>query len=260
MYAVLMSGAGSVAVVMERLLAIVPLYACDALTELPSVAVMVKLYAPAAVGVPLIAPVEVSRLKPVGNAPDVTLKVTGAVPPEVCTVWLYALLSTGVGSVAVVIEIAETIAPLYDFEAVTEFASVAVTANAYAPAADGVPLIAPVDASSDRPAGNAPDVMLKVTGAVPPEVCTVWLYAAFMSGVGSVAVVIAIADTIEPLYDFEAVTKFASVAVTVKLYAPAALGVPPIAPVDVSSVSPAGSDPAVTANVTGAVPPDVCTV
>ena len=81
-----MSGTGSVAVVMARLFEIVPLYDCDAVTELLSVAVTVNAYAPAVVGVPLIAPVDVSKLKPFGNAPPVTANVTGAVPPDVPTV------------------------------------------------------------------------------------------------------------------------------------------------------------------------------
>lgn len=53
---------------------------------------------------------------------------------------------------------------------------------------------------------------------------------------------------------------FASVTVTVKLYGPAAVIVPLMTPVDGFSVNPAGSDPLVTANVNGAVPPDVSTV
>ena len=46
-----------------------------------------------------------------------------------------------------------------------------------------------------------------------------------------------------------------SVAVMVKLNVPPAVGIPESAPADVS-VTPAGSDPAVTANVYGPVPPD----
>jgi hypothetical protein len=47
---------------------------------------IVKLYAPAAVGVPVIAPVEVFKLNPVGSEPAETENVTGAVPPDVATV------------------------------------------------------------------------------------------------------------------------------------------------------------------------------
>ena len=77
------------------------------------------------------------------------------------------------------------------------------------------------------------------------------------SGVGSVAVVMASAETTVTLYDCDAVTLFASVAVIVKLYVPALVGVPLMTPVDAFSESPEGSAPAVSANVMGAVPPDV---
>ena len=81
-----------------------------------------------------------------------------------------------------------------------------------------------------------------------------------MSGVGNVVVVMLSVDAIVPLYDCVAVTEFASVASIVKLYEPAAVGVPLIAPVDVSKLKPVGSDPTDTENATGAVPPDVATV
>ena len=42
----------------------------------------------------------------------------------------------------------------------------AVTVNENVPAADGVPLITPVDSLSDKPVGNVPD-MLHVMGVVP---------------------------------------------------------------------------------------------
>jgi hypothetical protein len=40
--------------------------------------------------------------------------------------------------------------------------------NAEVPAAVGVPETTPVDAESERPAGNAPEVKLYVYGPVPP--------------------------------------------------------------------------------------------
>ncbi len=48
----------------------------------------VKLYAPAVVGVPLMTPVDVFRLKPAGSDPAEIENVIGAVPPLVVTVWL----------------------------------------------------------------------------------------------------------------------------------------------------------------------------
>jgi hypothetical protein len=80
-----MSGTGSVTVEMASADAIVPLYSCDAVTLFASFAVTVKLYAPEAPGVPLIVPVEVSKLKPDGKAPPEIENVTGAVPPLVAT-------------------------------------------------------------------------------------------------------------------------------------------------------------------------------
>jgi hypothetical protein len=47
---------------------------------------MVNAYAPAAAAVPVIAPVEAFKVNPVGNDPAETENVTGAVPPDVCTV------------------------------------------------------------------------------------------------------------------------------------------------------------------------------
>jgi hypothetical protein len=47
---------------------------------------------------------------------------------------------------------------------------VAVIVKLYVPALVGVPLMTPVDAFSERPAGNAPAVSAKVMGAVPPDV------------------------------------------------------------------------------------------
>jgi hypothetical protein len=255
-----MSGTGSVTVVIASAAAIVPLYACDAVTLLPSVAVIVKLYEPDAPGVPVIAPVDALSDNPFGSDPAVTAKVTGAVPPLVDTVWLYDVLMSGVGNVLVVIVSDAAIVPVYSFVAVTELASVAVIVKSYAPAADGVPVIAPVDVSSESPVGSDPAVTAKVTGAVPPLVGIVWLYDVLMSGVGNVLVVIVSDAAIVPVYSFVAVTELASVAVTVKSYAPAADGVPLIAPVVEPKDRPVGSAPALTENAIGAVPPLVATV
>ena len=86
MYAWPISGTGSVTVVTASAAAIVPLYDCVAVTEFASVALIVKLYVPDAPGVPLMAPVDVSKVRPLGNDPTETENVTGAVPPLVATV------------------------------------------------------------------------------------------------------------------------------------------------------------------------------
>src|SRR3954452_5548021 len=63
-----------------------------------SVAVMVKLNRPVAVGVPLIAPPLASD-KPPGRAPDVTANVYGPVPPDAVTLWpAYAVLKMPAGN------------------------------------------------------------------------------------------------------------------------------------------------------------------
>jgi hypothetical protein len=254
---VLITGAGSVAVVIASADTMVPPYVCVALTAFASVAVTVKLYAPGVVGVPLMTPLAAFSAKPAGSVPLLMLNATGAVPPDVCTDWLYGASIRGTGSVTVAIASAGTIVPLYVCVAVTAFASVAVTANVYGPEAPGVPLITPLDAFKVKPDGSDPDVMANVIGAVPPVVWIVCVYAVLTSGGGNVPVTIARLDAIVPLNERDAVTAFASVAATVKLYGAAIVGVPLIVPVDGSRLKPAGSDPDETVNVIGSVPPDV---
>jgi uncharacterized protein YqfA (UPF0365 family) len=53
-----------------------------------SVTCTVRLLVPASVGVPLITPVEASRLRPVGRLPSVTDQWYGAVPPSAASVAL----------------------------------------------------------------------------------------------------------------------------------------------------------------------------
>ena len=53
--------------------------------------------------------------------------------------------------------------------------SVARTVKSDAPLPVGVPVMAPLLALSDSPAGSAPDETAKVYGPVPPLAVTVWL-------------------------------------------------------------------------------------
>ncbi|MFZ0228271.1 MAG: hypothetical protein WAL41_15320, partial [Mycobacterium sp.] len=53
----------------------------------------VKLYGPAVVGVPVIAPVLVFKLRPTGRLPALMLQVYGPTPPDEASVWLYAVLA-----------------------------------------------------------------------------------------------------------------------------------------------------------------------
>ena len=107
----------------------------------------------------------------------------------------------------------------------------------------GVPLIAPVEVSSDKPAGRDGDTEYETT--VPPVEVTVSVVIAVpfssvrelelyeMDGAISLTVMVMLAVSVPPVlvavmvYDAEDVT---------------VVGVPLIAPVDVSSDNPAGSD------------------
>ena len=59
-----------------------------AVEELASVTLRVKFEVPAAVGFPLITPVDAASVKPAGSAPALRLQVNGVVPPEAVAVWL----------------------------------------------------------------------------------------------------------------------------------------------------------------------------
>ena len=84
-------------------------------------------------------------------------------------------MGVGKETVVIVIDAGAEMVPEYACDAVTPFASVAVTVNEYAPEVVGVPVIVPDVALSDRLAGSAPAVAAKAIGAVPPEVAIVWL-------------------------------------------------------------------------------------
>ena len=124
-----------------------------AITPLASVTWMENV--PAAVGVPVTAPVAVFRFNPSGNVPTIE-NVYGAVPP----VTVNAPLLNGAPTSPVVplakqvrvgpamIEYGQVVV------AVTPFASVTWMENV--PAAVGVPVTAPFDVFNVRPAGKVP--------------------------------------------------------------------------------------------------------
>ena len=68
---------------------------------------------------------------------------------------------------------------------VTLWESVAVMVKDDICAVVGVPVIAPVEAFSDKPVGNEPEVTAYVYAAVPPDAVTVWLYAVLCVPFGS---------------------------------------------------------------------------
>ena len=62
--------------------AMVMVWAWVAVRPVESTTLRVKLKVPAAVGVPVIAPVEGASVKPGGSVPAETVQVNGAVPPS----------------------------------------------------------------------------------------------------------------------------------------------------------------------------------
>ena len=126
-----------------------------------------------------------------------------------------------------------------------EAESVAFTVKFAVPATVGVPVIAPVPAFSVKPVGREPVVIDQVTAPVPPVAPNVALYAEPTVPPGKLVVEIANGELTVIVRAFVAVCAGVpeSVAFTVKLAVPAAVGVPVIAPVLALSVSPAGSAP-----------------
>src|SRR5215472_2505484 len=115
----------------------------------------------------------------------------------------------------------------------------------------------PVDGSSERPSGSRLiESTVYVYGPVPPVAPTVTEYRMPTKADARVAPVnVSVEDmTIEQAR--VAVILRESVASTVKLKVPEAVGVPDITP-ELEIVSPAGSEPTLMLNVTGGVPPVV---
>lgn len=158
-----------------------------AATLYASTARTVKVEVPVAVGVPEITPVDVFKVNPAGSDPTEIDQVTGATPPEVCTVAEYDLFIVDDGNDAVAIASTPLTVMLSDFVAVPPSASVAVTVKVDVPAVVGVPeMVAP---DNVRPAGNVPVVTLHVYGVEPPLAANVCEYAADTSAAARDAVV-----------------------------------------------------------------------
>ena len=120
-----------------------------------SVTVIVTVLDPAVVGVPVIAPLAASMLRPAGR--PVADQVYGVVPPVAATVALYAAPTTPPGSDVVVMDggammVIDRLAVAVKCVGLVE--SVTVTATVLAPAVVGVPVMAPEEALIVSPAGN----------------------------------------------------------------------------------------------------------
>ena len=94
--------------------------------------------------------------------------MTAPVPPVELTVCGYAIPTVPFGSVAGFTTSAAAITMVYARDPVAPSVSVPVIVKLNVPAALGVPVIAPLAALSDTPAGNEPTVTANVTAPVPP--------------------------------------------------------------------------------------------
>src|ERR1017187_9716450 len=197
---------------------------------------MVKV--PAAVGVPVMAPVLVLTVRPAGSVPVATEKVNGPVPPE--TVMAGLLNATPTSPEFTAEQASEGPATMVKGQVPVATAPfLSVTLMVKVPAAVGVPVMAPVLALSVKPAGRVPVATEKVNGAVPPETVMAGLlnrtppppeFTAEQASEGPATMVkghVPVASA--PL---------ASMTLMVKV--PAAVGVPVMAPVLALSVKPAG--------------------
>src|ERR1039458_4934099 len=133
-------------------------------TPLASVTLIVKV--PAAVGVPVTAPVEVFRVRPAGNVPLPIENVYGAVPPV--TVVGPLLNGTPTAPVLVPEQVTEIGGLIGIVQPVPVAPRESVTLIVKVPGAVGVPVTAPVEVFRVRPAGNVPLPIENVYGEVPP--------------------------------------------------------------------------------------------
>jgi hypothetical protein len=133
--------------------------------------------------------------------------------------------------------------------------SVTVKVKLNVPAVVGVPEMVPVELSMVSPGGSDPLAIDQLYGGVPPVTATVAEYGTPTVPLGREVVVMSPLEppaetTIErSAVAVRAVGVVESVTVTVKSEVPAAVGVPEMAPLEASRLSPAESDPVVTVQV-----------
>ena len=119
---------------------------------------------PCIVGVPLMIPLDAPIFKLAGRAPALMEYANGAIPPVAETGLLYATPTVPAGRELVLMDGPAGFTLIVMFVDVADCApaaleSVTFTAKVEVPTGpDGVPVIAPVEAFSDRPAGNEPEL------------------------------------------------------------------------------------------------------
>ncbi len=165
--------AGRLAVVMEIAALTTIESAFVAVAATLSVTIAVKLEVPDVVGVPVMAPVPATRESPAGSVPEEIDHVYGVVPPEAVSAWLYATPAVSAGRLAVVIVSPETTVIDKAWVAVAPTLSVTLAVKLEVPEVVGVPVMAPVEATRDSPAGRLPEASAHVRGAVPPAAAMV---------------------------------------------------------------------------------------
>lgn len=140
--------------------------------------------------------------------------------------------------------------------AICPAASDACTTKLKSPAAVGVPPIRPVG-DMVKPVGSDPLMTVNAYGGDPPTADSATVYGELTApfGNGGTGEMVSPAGMIAIENAALARVPALSVACTVKLKVPGAVGVPPIRPVLLPRDRPLGSVPWVTRNVTGGTPP-----
>jgi hypothetical protein len=207
-----------------------------------SLSVTTTVLVPAAVGAPLIAPVDVFSVKPAGR--PVADHVYGAFPPDPASVAAYAVLTAPPGSEVVVMASTGAITSARVLVAVVcaGLESLTVMETLLVPPADGVPLIAPVLGFRVSPPGSP--VADHVYGPCPPAAANVPAYGTPATPLDRAVVVTVRAllmVSVRLLVADARVGLVESWTVNTTVLVPAAVGVPVIAPVEAFTLSPTGS-------------------
>jgi hypothetical protein len=112
-------------------------------------------------------------VSPDGNEPELTIQVNGEEPPDAANVAEYGDVAVPGGNVVVVMVGPNEISIESCFDAVAPTLSVTRNVTSEFPITVGVPLMFPVLAFKDKPVGSEPEVMVQLSGAVPPVLAMV---------------------------------------------------------------------------------------